>query len=158
MISSSDDGNPKKNSEVYYGARDTVSMAQWIINKSSNLGKDFPLYVEPLSHVVKLSKVNFDEVAFDPANTVLVMFHAPWCVHCETFRRNYERIATIFKDEENVVIAAVDADEDKDLSNRFDVNHHIIQKLAFSLFCIIFLTITMYITKTARPSFVFQIQ
>lgn len=111
----------RKHSEVYNGARDISTMTEWIINKAE-LGNNFPRYVETSSDVVTLSSIHFDSIVFDPTMTVLVMFYVPWCVHCEKFRKNYENLAHIFKDEENIVIASVNADNEKELSNRFDVN------------------------------------
>lgn len=116
--------NNIKFSEVYNGLRDVSSMSEWIINKSEDLDiKIFPKYIDVIkSNVISLSSSNFDAVVYDPINTVLVMFYAPWCIHCEKFKLNYDKLSNIFKDEEDVIIASVNADDEKELSNRFDVH------------------------------------
>jgi len=54
---------------------------------------------------------NFDAIVNDNSKDVLVEFYAPWCGHCKQLAPKYEALAKIFEDNENVVIAQVDATE-----------------------------------------------
>jgi len=74
------------------------------------------------SKVVVLTKDNFDKVV-NEADTILVKFYAPWCGHCKHLAPEYIKAAEILeKDGEGVILAEVDATEETELANRFDVH------------------------------------
>ncbi|XP_015874917.3 probable protein disulfide-isomerase A6 [Ziziphus jujuba] len=106
--------DPKK----YEGARTAEALAEFV-NKEG--GTNVKIAAIP-SSVVVLSPDNFDEVVLDNTKDVLVEFYAPWCGHCKALAPIYEKVATVFKLDEDVVIANLDADKYKDLGEKYDVS------------------------------------
>ncbi|XP_054790558.1 protein disulfide-isomerase like 2-1-like [Prosopis cineraria] len=105
---------PKK----YEGARTAEALADFV-NKEG--GTNVKIASVP-SSVVVLTPDNFDQVVLDETKDVLVEFYAPWCGHCKGLAPTYEKVATAFKLEENVVIANIDADQHKDIAEKYGVS------------------------------------
>ncbi|XP_042516075.1 protein disulfide-isomerase like 2-1-like [Macadamia integrifolia] len=105
---------PKK----YEGPRTSESLAEFVNNEG---GTNVKIAAIP-SSVVVLTADNFDEVVLDESKDVLVEFYAPWCGHCKNLAPVYEKVATAFKMEDDVVIANLDADSYKDLAEKYGVS------------------------------------
>ncbi|KAG4931227.1 hypothetical protein JHK86_048188 [Glycine max] len=101
---------PKK----YEGPRTADSLAEFVNTEG---GTNVKIATAP-SNVVVLTSKNFNEVVLDETKDVLVEFYAPWCGHCKSLAPTYEKVATTFKLEEDVVIANLDADKYKDLAEK----------------------------------------
>eukprot|EP01095_Lingulamoeba_sp_RSL-Kostka_P008812 TRINITY_DN298_c0_g3_i1.p1 TRINITY_DN298_c0_g3~~TRINITY_DN298_c0_g3_i1.p1 ORF type:complete len:351 (+),score=147.42 TRINITY_DN298_c0_g3_i1:227-1279(+) len=74
------------------------------------------------SDVVDLTDSNFDEIVLDETKDVFVEFYAPWCGHCKSLAPTYEKFGTVFAGEEDVVIARIDADKNRESGDKFDVS------------------------------------
>lgn len=88
------------------------------VNKE--IGTNFRV-AKPASAVWDLDPSNFDKVVSDPTKHKLVEFYAPWCGHCKQLAPKYEKVASAFETEENVIVAKVDADKHRSLGERFSV-------------------------------------
>lgn len=69
--------------------------------------------------VVVLKEGNFSEFV-EKNRYVMVEFYAPWCGHCQALAPEYAAAATELKGEE-VVLAKVDATEENDLAEKYEV-------------------------------------
>ncbi|KAF5463327.1 hypothetical protein F2P56_019249, partial [Juglans regia] len=105
---------PKK----YEGARTAEALAEFVNMEG---GVNVKIASVP-SNVVVLTPESFNEIVLDETKDVLVEFYAPWCGHCKSLAPIYEKVATAFKLEEDVVIANLDADKYKDLAEKYDVS------------------------------------
>jgi protein disulfide-isomerase A1 len=94
----------------------------------SDLEEDFSGYDHQESYqppeidekdVVVLKDNNFTDVV-NKNRFVLVEFYAPWCGHCQALAPEYAAAATELKTE-NVVLAKIDATEESEVSQKFDV-------------------------------------
>jgi len=52
---------------------------------------------------------NFNEIVNDENKDVLIEFYAPWCGHCKSLAPKYEELAKKLQDEDDIVIAKMDA-------------------------------------------------
>lgn len=74
------------------------------------------------SAVVDLKPDNFDKVVVESGKPALVEFFAPWCGHCKNLAPIYEELASGYEHAKNkVTIAKVDADAEKSLGVRFEI-------------------------------------
>jgi len=106
-----------KTAEPYEGGRTADDIIKFINEKAGTRAR----VSKPPSAVTELTPANFDKIALDSNKDVLVEFFAPWCGHCKSLAPIYEKLATAFATEPNVVIAKVDADAHKDLGSRYGV-------------------------------------
>ncbi|KAJ4892526.1 Protein disulfide-isomerase like 2-1 [Raphanus sativus] len=104
--------------QKYEGARNAEALAEFV-NKEG--GTNVKLAAVP-QNVVVLTPDNFDAIVLDQNKDVLVEFYAPWCGHCKSLAPTYEKVATVFKQEEGVVIANLDADAHKSLGEKYGVS------------------------------------
>nr|KJB41847.1 hypothetical protein B456_007G124200 [Gossypium raimondii] len=102
----------------YEGPRTAESLAEFVNTEG---GTNVKIATLP-SNVVVLNADNFDEVVLDETKNMFVEFYAPWCGYCKNLAPTYEKVATAFKMEEDVVIANIDTDKYKDLAEKYGVS------------------------------------
>lgn len=107
--------------EDYKGGRTFEDIAQFISDKSG--AKYKKAKAAPMA-VVDLTNKNFDEIVMDASKNVLVEFYAPWCGHCKQLTPTYEKLAAAYKNEKEVVVARLDADNaaHKELASKYGVS------------------------------------
>lgn len=104
----------------YEDARTSEALIEFV-NKNSGAK---PKKTKALpSNVVELTNKNFNEIVLDSTKNVLVEFYAPWCGHCKRLVPDYEKVSGIFKNDKDVVIAKIDADQaaHKELASKYGV-------------------------------------
>ncbi|CAL4895601.1 unnamed protein product [Urochloa decumbens] len=105
---------PKK----YEGQRSAEALAEFV---NSEAGTNVKIAAVP-SSVVVLTPESFDSIVLDETKDVLVEFYAPWCGHCKHLAPVYENLASVFKQDDGVVIANLDADKHTDLAEKYGVS------------------------------------
>ncbi|KAJ1735920.1 protein disulfide-isomerase precursor [Coemansia biformis] len=71
--------------------------------------KSEPLPTQNDGDVLRLVSTQFNQVAFDRTKDVLIMFYAPWCIHCKRMAPVYDELGRSLKGNANVVVAKMDA-------------------------------------------------
>jgi len=92
-----------------------------IVNFVNSKAKTKAFVPKPHSDVTVLNPSNFQTYMNKDAG-MLLEFYAPWCGHCKKLAPIYEKVAATFLNEENVVIANVDADAHKSLGQPYGVS------------------------------------
>lgn len=94
--------------EKYQGGRTAEDFAKYLSGVVAGLRLTIPN--EP-QFAMELVHTNFDAVVKDPSKSVLVMFYAPWCGHCKALKPTYNKLAKVFSNDKDVVIARINADD-----------------------------------------------
>jgi len=95
-----------KDGEAYNGGRTAKDIVEFLNGKAGTNAR----IKEASTAVTVLTDQNFDDIVKDSKKHVLVEFYAPWCGHCKSLAPHYEKLATIFSSEPDVIIAKLDAD------------------------------------------------
>jgi len=104
--------------EDYEGGRDANDIIEFINRKTGSRAR----VSKAPSDVAILDSTNFDKIVLDTSKHVLVEFYAPWCGHCKKIAPTWEKLASVFKNENDVVIANIDAEKYGDVGSRFGVS------------------------------------
>ncbi|KAL9932274.1 hypothetical protein V8E36_008753 [Tilletia maclaganii] len=93
--------------ESYSGPRTLEALAAYITEQTGVRPRIKPT---PPPAAVQLNANNFESIVFDSDKTVLVEFYAPWCGHCKNLAPIYEQVAQAFSNDDDCVLAQLDAD------------------------------------------------
>jgi len=104
--------------EDFNGGREIDDLVKFVNENTGSKGR----IAKAASKVVVLTPENFDQVVLDKNKLVFVEFYAPWCGHCKHLAPDWDKLGAAFQNEENVVIAKVDADAHKSLGERYGVS------------------------------------
>jgi protein disulfide-isomerase A6 len=104
--------------EAYNGGRTAKDITEFLNKKAGTNAR----IKEAPTAVTVLTDANFDSIVKDANKHVLVEFYAPWCGHCKSLAPHYEKLATIFSSEPDVVIAKLDATEEKAKASEYGVS------------------------------------
>ena len=77
----------------------------------------------PIESDIMILTDNSFEKAITKYENVFVAFYAPWCGHCKKLLPELEKIAKILS-QENIIIAKVDATEEKNLSHLYKIRSY----------------------------------
>ncbi|KAJ2843021.1 hypothetical protein GGI22_007356, partial [Coemansia erecta] len=95
--------------EDYTSGRDLDSLTSFVREKTNVASR----IKKPISYMAEFDYEKFKSVAHDESKFALVEFFAPWCGHCKNLAPIYAKLAEVFQNDENVVIANYDASDDK---------------------------------------------
>lgn len=72
---------------------------------------------------LQLTSTNFTSIALDPTKDVLVEFYAPWCGHCKSLAPIYNQVATIFSNDQDCLVAQMNADDavNQDIAAKYNI-------------------------------------
>jgi len=110
-------GGDKSTPKAYDGGRDLDALVQFVNDEAGVRGR----VSKPATKVTVLDPSNVKEVLGQKDKVVFVEFYAPWCGHCKHLAPDWEKLGVAFQNEENVVIAKVDADGHKSIGTEFGV-------------------------------------
>lgn len=111
-------GNEPDKAEDFDAGRDFDSLSDFILDKTSLRARVKIVK----SDVTVLTSANFDGIVLDSEKDVLVEFYASWCGHCKSLAPIYEKVASVFATEPNVVVAKIDADIEKDIGTKYEIS------------------------------------
>ena len=84
--------------------------------------------------VIILTDSTFEQ-AINNYEYLLVFFYAPWCIRCNKFHPEYDKAASILK-QENIFLAKVDATVEKKLDKKFELTGFPVLKLFIRGTCV----------------------
>jgi len=103
---------------AYEGGRSAEDIISFINDKAGTTAR---IKTAPTA-VTVLTDANFDKIVKDSNKDVLVEFYAPWCGHCKHLAPVWEKLAKVYTNEPNVVVANIDADKYRDIGGQYGVS------------------------------------
>ncbi len=90
--------------EDYEGGRDFDSLVSYVSQKTGARAKVQP---KPASAIIKVNDDNFDDIVVGSDKPAIVAFTASWCGHCKRLKPEYEKLATVYKNDDDIIVAEV---------------------------------------------------
>lgn len=112
----------KKDSDIpvdYEGPREVDNFIKFIGQNT-----DSYVYIPKVqSNVIQVSDLDFDKTLLESGKNVFVVFTAEWCGHCKNLHPTWEKLADLFSDDEEVIIAEVSTSESpaEELKERYSI-------------------------------------
>jgi protein disulfide-isomerase A6 len=100
------------------GGRELDDLVQFVNDATGSKAR----VAKAVSKVTVLDPSNFDSIVNDKNKLVFVEFYAPWCGHCKHLAPDWDKLGAAFQNEENVVIAKVDADAHRAIGEKYGVS------------------------------------
>jgi len=101
----------------YEGERTAEGIISFI-NEITGLRAKIP---KAPSKVVDLNGDTFDKLVLQSNKHVFVEFFAPWCGHCKQLAPDWEKLAIVFENEPNIIVAKVDSTKHELLASKYKV-------------------------------------
>jgi len=76
------------------------------------------------SYVIELTPSNFDDIVKDPENFVLVDFYSTKARHGDSLRSTWDKLAHVFSNDQNVVVARLDGEKYHNLAQEYGVKKY----------------------------------
>jgi protein disulfide-isomerase A6 len=111
-------GGDKASPDDYNGGRDLDDLVKFVNDNTAARGR----VAKAATKVTVLTPENFEQIVQDKNKLVFVEFYAPWCGHCKSLAPDWEKLGAAFQNEQNVVIAKVDADAHRSIGEKYGVS------------------------------------
>jgi len=108
----------KTKPKSYDGGRELDALVQYVNDEAGVRGR----VSKPVTKVTVLEPSNIKQILGQKNKIIFVEFYAPWCGHCKHLAPDWEKLAVAFQNEEDVVIAKVDADAHKSIGTEYGVS------------------------------------
>lgn len=104
----------------YEGGRDLDSFIKFIGENT-----DSYVYIPKVqSNIVQVSDLDFDKTLLESGKNVFVVFTASWCGHCKNLHPTWEKLADLFANDKDVIIAEVSTTDSpaEELQERYGIS------------------------------------
>eukprot|EP00760_Papus_ankaliazontas_P014838 PhM_4_TR16158/c0_g1_i1/m.77053 len=109
--------NRRGGMEEYDSHRDSKSIEKYLF-PNRRPGKHIP---RTPGEVFEANATNFDDVAGDDRYVAVILFHAKWCQHCQSFLPKFAEAAAMLKDREEISFISIEASGNANLGDKYGI-------------------------------------